>query len=53
MSVEPTSVGYLLLAKALEQGRRPDEAKEAFERARTLSHNLQADQKVANDLMSQ
>lgn len=53
MRVAPTSVGYLLLAKALEQGGHPAEAKEAFERARQLSTNLEDDQKTADALLAQ
>jgi len=53
MSVDPTSVGYLLLAKALERGGRAEEAKQAYAQARRLSNNLEADQKTADDLLAQ
>ena len=53
MRVQPTSVGYLLLAKALEQGGHSAEAKEAFEHARQLSSNLTNDQKIADALLVQ
>lgn len=52
MSVEPTSVGYLLLAKALQQSGRAVEAQQAFEAARRLSENLAADQKAADSLLT-
>jgi protein O-mannosyl-transferase len=53
MRVAPTSVGYLLLAKALEQGGRSPEAKDAFEKAQRLSRNLENDQKIADALRAQ
>jgi tetratricopeptide (TPR) repeat protein len=52
MHVEPTSVGYLLLAKALQQSGRAAEAALAFEQARRLSNNLQDDQRVADGLLT-
>lgn len=52
MRVEPTSVGYLLLAKALEQSGHSAEATQAFEQAQRLSSNLQDDQKIAEDLLT-
>jgi len=53
MRVQPTSVGYLLLARVLEQGGHSAEAKEALEHARRLSGNLDADQKTADALTAQ
>ena len=53
MRVEPTSVGYLLLAKALEQGGRSSEAKDALEKAQSLSRTLASDQKIAEALLAQ
>ncbi len=53
MRVQPTSVGYLLLARALEQGGHSAQAKEALEHARQLSSNLDADQKTADALLAQ
>lgn len=53
MRVAPTSVGYLLLAKALEQGGRSSEAKDALEKARSLSRTLLSDQKIADALLAQ
>jgi len=52
MSVEPTSVGYLLLARALEQSGRPAEARDAFAAAQRLSANIRADQKAADSLLT-
>jgi tetratricopeptide (TPR) repeat protein len=52
MSVEPTSVGYLLLAKALEQGGRAAEARDALAAAERLSVNIRADQKDADSLLA-
>ncbi len=53
MNVEPTSVGYLLLAKALERDGRAEEAKQAYAQAQRLSSNLQSDQKTANELLGE
>lgn len=53
MRVEPTSVGYLLLAKALQQGGRAAEAGQALEQAQRLSRSLQNDQKIADGLLAQ
>ena len=53
MNVEPTSVGYLLLAKALERDGRAEEAKQAYAQAQRLSSNLQNDQKTANELLGE
>jgi uncharacterized protein HemY len=53
MNAEPTSVGYLLLASALERSGRVSEARQASEKARRLSDNLQNDQKIADALMAE
>jgi protein O-mannosyl-transferase len=53
MQVQPTSVGYLLLAKALAQGGHPVEAQQAFEHAKQLSNNLQDDLKAAEALLAE
>jgi tetratricopeptide (TPR) repeat protein len=53
MRVQPTSVGYLLLARALEQSGHSAEAREALEHARQLSSNLDADQKTADALVAE
>ena len=52
MSIEPTSVGYLLLAKALEQSGRSAEAKDAYAAAQGLSSNIRADQRAADSLLA-
>jgi tetratricopeptide (TPR) repeat protein len=53
MRVEPTSVGYLLLAKALQQGGHSAEATQALQQAQRLTNNLQDDQKTADGLLAQ
>ncbi len=53
MRVQPTSVGYLLLARALEQSAHSAEAREALEHARQLSSNLTNDQKIADALLAE
>jgi len=53
MRVAPTSVGYLLLAKALKQGGHSVEAKDALENAQRYSGNLASDQKIADALLAQ
>lgn len=52
IAVQPTDVGYLLLAGALEQEGRIDEAKAIFGRATRLSPNLAEAQKTAESLLS-
>jgi protein O-mannosyl-transferase len=52
MAVQPTDVGYLLLAQALQQQGRSDEAKAIFERVARLSPNLGEAQKTAESLLS-
>jgi len=53
MNAQPTSVGYLLLANALERGGRVTEARQASEKARRLSDNLQNDQRIADALIAE
>jgi Flp pilus assembly protein TadD len=53
MKVQPTSVGYLLLANALQRAGQPAEAEQAFQQAQRLSNNLQTDQKITDDLIAQ
>jgi len=53
MQVQPTSVGYLLLAKALARGGHPAEAQQALEHAKQLSNNLEDDQRAANSLLAE
>jgi tetratricopeptide (TPR) repeat protein len=52
MALQPTDVGYLLLAQALQQQGRSDEAKAIFERVARLSPNLAEAQKTADALLS-
>ena len=52
MAVQPTDVGYLLLAQALQLQGRSDEAKAIFERVARFSPNLPAAQKEAESLLS-
>ena len=52
MVAQPTDVGYLLLAHALQQQGRSDEAKAIFERVARLSPNLAEAQKTAESLLS-
>jgi tetratricopeptide (TPR) repeat protein len=52
ISVEPTSIGYLLLARALEQCGRSAEAKTAYAAAQRISTNIPADQKAVDDLLA-
>jgi protein O-mannosyl-transferase len=52
MAVEPTDVGFLLLAHALQQEGKTDEAKAILERVARLSPNLPEAQKTAESLRS-
>ena len=52
MAVQATDVGYLLLAHALRQQGRSDEAKAISERVARLSPNLAEAQKTAESLLS-
>jgi tetratricopeptide (TPR) repeat protein len=52
MAVQPTDVGYLLLAQALQRQGRSDEAKAIFERVARFSPNLAEAQKTAESLLS-
>ncbi len=49
---QPSDVGYLLLAHALQQQGRPDEAKAAFQRAARISKNLPMAEKQAEALLA-
>jgi protein O-mannosyl-transferase len=51
MSIQPTDVGYLLLARALEKEGHISEAQTARQQAARLSSNLSAAQKEADKLM--
>ena len=52
MAVQPTDVGYLLLARALEQAGRLDEAQAISERVARLSPNLAEARREAESLVS-
>ena len=52
MAVQPTDVGYLLIAGALEQEGRSAEAREMTGRAARISPDLTAAQKEVNQLLS-
>lgn len=52
MVLQPTDVGYLLLAQALEKAGRLNEAKPALDKARALSTDLARAQDSANRLLT-
>jgi tetratricopeptide (TPR) repeat protein len=52
MSVQPTDVGFLLLAHALQQEGRSDQANAVLERVGRLSPNLAEAQRTADALLS-
>jgi protein O-mannosyl-transferase len=52
MSLQPTDVGYLLLAQALQREGRRDEAKAIYERVVRLSPNFAEAQKREEELLS-
>jgi protein O-mannosyl-transferase len=52
MAVQPTDVGYLLLAQALQLQGHPQEAKEIVERVARFSANFPEAQKEAESLLS-
>ena len=53
VKVKPTDVGYVLLARALEQSGHQDEAVTARQRAKVLSANFAESQRVAERLLAQ
>jgi tetratricopeptide (TPR) repeat protein len=53
VKVKPSDVGYLLLARALEQSSRSDEAAAAMQRAKALSTNFAKAQEIANQMLAQ
>ena len=53
MKVKPTDVGYLLLAHALEQSGRQDEAATATQRAKVLSANFAEAQRIGRATLGQ
>ena len=52
MSLEPTAVGYLLLAKAEEQAGHAAEAQAAISQAKQLTSDWNEAQKTANELLA-
>ena len=52
MSVEPTAVGYVLLAKALDKAGRGVEAQAAYNRAGQLTNDLGETQQAAEQLLA-
>ncbi len=52
MAVQPTDVGFLLLAQALQQNGRVDEAKAISDRVARFSSDLQGAQKMVESLLS-
>jgi protein O-mannosyl-transferase len=53
MKIQPTDVGYLLLARALGQSGRQDEAATATQTAKLLSRNFAEAQRVSTQLLGQ
>jgi protein O-mannosyl-transferase len=53
MEIQGSDFGYLLLARALEQSGRKDEAEAATQQARRLSGNLAAAQRTADRLLAE
>jgi Flp pilus assembly protein TadD len=53
VALQPTDVGYLLLARALEQSGRRDDAQAATDKAAQLSQNIDHARQVANRLLTQ
>jgi Tfp pilus assembly protein PilF len=49
---KPSDITYLLLARALEQSGRNDEARQATEHAKLLTHNLDASRIIADGLLA-
>ena len=52
MAVQPTDVGFLLLARALQQEGRSDEAAAILQRVARMSPNLAEAQQTADDLLA-
>jgi Tfp pilus assembly protein PilF len=53
LKIEPSDFGYLLLAKALEENGRKEEAQAAIKQARSLSDDFPEAQRKANRLLAQ
>jgi protein O-mannosyl-transferase len=51
VAAEPTDVGYLLLAHALQDSGQQEKARRARERAQQLSHDLSRAQQIADTLL--
>ncbi len=51
MNLQPYDVGYLLLARALEQNGKKDEAEEALRKAKLLTNNYERAQQTAAALL--
>ena len=52
MKIQATDVGFLLLARALEQSGRPAEAQTAMLQAKALSRNFDEAQRLVEQLLS-
>ena len=52
MAIQPTDVGFLLLAQALEKNGHPGEAQMAYQQAQRISPNLPEAQQAANRLLA-
>jgi len=52
MAVEPTAVGYLLLSQVTEKAGHPDQAQNAYQRAKELSPDWAQTQQVTTDLLA-
>jgi tetratricopeptide (TPR) repeat protein len=53
LMLQPSDVGYLLLAGAFEQSGRREDAQAATEKAKQMSRNIDQAQQVANQLLTQ
>lgn len=53
LQIQPTDVGYLLLAEAWRQKGHPDQSEAAFRRAEELSHDIKAARHAAGQLISE
>jgi protein O-mannosyl-transferase len=52
VELQPSDVGYILLAQALEKSGHASEAQTARDHAQRISNNLPAAQRLANDLLA-
>ena len=53
LKIEPSDFGYVLLARALEESGREEDAQAAIRHAKTLSEDFPAAQRKANRLLAQ